>query len=524
MRDVFLNLTALTQSDWFKNLSDRRPLPKKQVLKSLRVEDEVYRQTRPQSMTLDLLEEGMLARLPTAPNLSRDVFQSFYSLSLRHNEESELEPKVRRFNRYLLDKMMQQPDFPAVKALCEGKPLPSIEAAEEFMQQISDHLDELLAAAGGDKNLLDTLSLQEQRQTERLDTIRRQAERKNLSPSQEKRLLQEANRAFHKGEQLDRLNQMVRDNLLGNKPANAIIRQAAQAAFERAAEVQQILRSWGDGDGESRPADLDRELLAKVRGSGLLLEISKYLGRMKEMVRQKRANAFSYGRGEKYSLELGNDLNRVLTSEFSMLALPQTIPLFLRKYQKKALKQYARREKVSKGRGHKIVCLDQSSSTSGENAAWGKAVAYAMLMMAGLDKANFALIRFARRGNFVTDHYIYGQYTVGQVMEDAQNCGFLGGGTDFETPLAEAVRLMEENGYKNADVAFITDGCCGMSVEFTKAMREKKAALGFHITGILMDQDSPGMEFSLTPFCDEILRLSEMDRDTAAARIVGKFA
>ena len=177
MRDVFLNLTALTQSDWFKNLPDRRPLPKKQVLKSLRVEDEVYRQTRPQSMTLDLLEEGMLARLPTAPNLSRDVFQSFYSLSLRHNEESELEPKVRRFNRYLLDKMMQQPDFPAVKALCEGKPLPSIEAAEEFMQQISDHLDELLAAAGGDKNLLDTLSLQEQRQVERLDTIRRQAER-----------------------------------------------------------------------------------------------------------------------------------------------------------------------------------------------------------------------------------------------------------------------------------------------------------------------------------------------------------
>ena len=109
-------------------------------------------------------------------------------------------------------------------------------------------------------------------------------------------------------------------------------------------------------------------------------------------------------------------------------------------------------------------------------------------------------------------------------MEDAQNCGFLGGGTDFETPLAEAVRLMEDNGYKNADVAFITDGCCGMSMEFTKALREKKAALGFHITGILMDQDSPGMEFSLTPFSDEILRLSEMDRDTAAARIVGKFA
>ena len=36
------------------------------------------------------------------------------------------------------------------------------------------------------------------------------------------------------------------------------------------------------------------------------------------------------------------------------------------------------REKICKGKGPKIVCLDQSGSTAGENAVWGKAVAYSV--------------------------------------------------------------------------------------------------------------------------------------------------
>lgn len=51
----------------------------------------------------------------------------------------------------------------------------------------------------------------------------------------------------------------------------------------------------------------------------------------------KRKNGYAYGRGEKYTLELGADLSRALASEFVLLALPETTPLFLRKLQKKGL-------------------------------------------------------------------------------------------------------------------------------------------------------------------------------------------
>ncbi len=76
--------------------------------------------------------------------------------------------------------------------------------------------------------------------------------------------------------------------------------------------------------------------------------------------------------GEKYSLELGCNISRALTSELAMLASPKTVALFLRKYQRKQIKQYQRREPIYKGMGDIICCLGESITTAGDPAAWGK--------------------------------------------------------------------------------------------------------------------------------------------------------
>ena len=96
----------------------------------------------------------------------------------------------------------------------------------------------------------------------------------------------------------------------------------------------------------------------------------------------KRKNGYAYGRGEKYSLELGGDINRAIASEFARLAAPETLPLFLRKLQRKALKQYQRREPICKGSGDIICMLDESSSAESQ-APWCKAVALALLVWQG---------------------------------------------------------------------------------------------------------------------------------------------
>lgn len=87
---------------------------------------------------------------------------------------------------------------------------------------------------------------------------------------------------------------------------------------------------------------------------------------------------------------------------------------------------------------------------------------------------------------------------------------FLAGGTDFETPLKEAVRLMDAEGFENADTVFITDGNCELPEAFAEQLRAEQTANSFSVTGVLLDAGSSGWEFSLKSFCRKIYRTSEL--------------
>ena len=66
--------------------------------------------------------------------------------------------------------------------------------------------------------------------------------------------------------------------------------------------------------------------------------------------------------------------------------------------------------------------------------------------------------------------------------------------------MRKAMSLIEENGFEKADVAFITDGECELNEAYAQELCEKQTALGFTVTGILLDANSPGMDFSLKTF------------------------
>lgn len=242
-----------------------------------------------------------------------------------------------------------------------------------------------------------------------------------------------------------------------------------------------------------------------------------YLGRLKELMDGKRKNGYAYGRGEKYSLELGGDINRAIASEFAMLAAPETLPLFLRKLQRKALKQYQRREPICKGSGDIICMLDESSSAESQ-APWCKAVALALLDIAMRDQRRFAVIHFAGVGDVQTDLFLPGQYDREDVLRCAET--FLNGNTDYETPLREALRLMEQEGFENADMVFVTDGECVLPDSFLEKLKAEQSARGFQITGILLDQEDAGFEFSLRESCTNVYRTSQLSRDQIAEQLV----
>lgn len=394
------------------------------VFKSTKLEDMVYQDLRRGDTGLDTLESACGEKLSTFPALSRDIYQSFYSLNVRRNDAGTLSETAKRFNAPILDEVMCGEDYPAIKAACEGRQLPAYEAAGEFVSQVAENLDSLMEQAGGEKKALDTLEKLEQRRDESMKKLKQLLEQVAQSSGNaelERQALAAANRAQSQVNQADAVGRMVRDNTVKNK----------------------------DG--------------------------------------------------------------------IAALAIPETIPLFLRKIQRKGLKQYQRREPVSKGSGDIICMLDESGSAE-EAAPWCKAVALALLDIAMQGNRRFAMIHFAGVGHFQTDLFLPGQYNREDVFRAIET--FLNGNTDYFTPLQEALRLMGQEGFENADMVFITDGACALPEKFLTQLKEQQAQRKFHITGVLLDQNAAGFSFSLEPFCTEILRTSQLTQENIAQRLL----
>ena len=106
-------------------------------------------------------------------------------------------------------------------------------------------------------------------------------------------------------------------------------------------------------------------------------------------------------------------------------------------------------------------------------------------------------------------------------MQDKMNAAetFLDGGTNFKRPLDEAIQLMD-TGFENADIVFLTDGLCELPKDYLAKLHKEQSARKFTVTGILLDAGSPGMDFSLTPFCQKIYRTSELAGDEIVRGLV----
>lgn len=523
MQQRFHSIDAVLSSPILSKARAYQPHARKgedRVLKATRLEDTVYHELRGGDKEMDGLEERCRKKLASFPALERDIYQSFYSFRVQRRDDENLSGTARRFNAPILDHVMGSDAYPTIKAACEGRKLPAYEAAAEFTSQVADSLDQLLKDAAGGQKALETLEhLEEQKDAamKHLQDLIAGPGGKAVEPE----LIKAANAAQSKARQVEAVSRMIQDDLMKNKEEiRRIVAAAAQAAAEKAQEADLALRAWGDGadDGaDPKRMELRMELLQRVRQSPALREITRYLGRYKELLTKARKNGYAYGRGEKYTLEYGGKLGQALSSEFALLAAPETLPLFLRKLQRRALKQYRRREPVCKGSGDIICCLDESYSTK-KTAPWGKAVALTLLDAAMAGNRSFSLVHFSSRGRFQTDLFRPGQYTPQDVLAAAET--FLDGNTDYETPMSEALRLMEEEGFENADIVFVTDGECEMPDEFITRLRRAQAARKFSVTGVLLDADTGGFVFTLAPFCNDIYRTSELSSDEVARALI----
>lgn len=523
MKKYFRTIQNVLSSRW-GNIQSIQAVPSQKtdrVLRSSKLEDCIYRDLSEEDDTMQRVHTECSRKLHIFPTLSQDIFQSFYSLFPKRNDMDVLTLEAQKFNSKILDRVVEDEDYTAIKSICEGRELPAYEAASEFTAKIGSQLDELLEELGGKGGTLQTLQKLQTAQKqarEKLCDLLAQMRDSAQNSTLEQSVVDTANLLESKTQQVEAVDRLVDLTATQNKTAvQQSVSLALSAAQDKAEEVQNILGAWSEDARtmERTPANL--ELLQKVRQNPMLMEISRHLGRFREILAQGKRNGYAYGRGEKYTLELGNDLSRAIGSEFAMLAYPQTVPLFLKKVQSRQFKQYRRREPVHKCMGDIICCLDESNSTTGDAAAWGKAVAMMLLDIAAEHKRKFALIHFSGSASCKVDVFLPGQYSVQDKLNAAQT--FLGGGTDFQRPLQEALSLMDA-GFENADIVFLTDGLCELQEDYLETLRKEQLARKLTVTGILLDTDSPGMAFSLMPFCQKIYRTSELTDDAIMQSII----
>lgn len=468
-----------------------------------------------------MLLQSLSGEAGRAQPLLADVFHLLYAQEHRLTEPSGREPLARTLHSAILDALLHSGGFHALRTVCVGNETAALEAAQAFLTESAGEFTEMAASAG---RLIPVLERLHRRHDAAERQLHRLADEAQANPDRVPDALRAAAETAGTAEQIRTVSGMISDSLRRRRQQTA---RAVAAAVEKSREAARLaayaVQCWGGiSGGPAQQAEHHRALLEQLKGNEMLAAVTRQLGRMKEVLSSLRKNSRVYGRGEKYSLTQGRDLKNLLSGELALLAAPETTPLFVRRFHTKTLRQYARREPVRMGGGDLIVCLDESGSTEGENAAWGKALALALQDICAGNGRKFALIHFSDADEIRTDLFLPGQYGPAELLDAAAH--FFGGMTDFEAPLREALRVMEDGSFEDADIVFITDGRCRISEGLAQELQEAVDSARCTVIGLLLDMAEPGMAFSLEGFCERVLRTSEVVRDEIEGELFAGIA
>lgn len=274
-----------------------------------------------------------------------------------------------------------------------------------------------------------------------------------------------------------------------------VLRAAQTAAVEKLEQAQTWLEmmglGWGNEDAQgTQVSTLEKmALFQKIANNEKLKQIAKLAGRFKDSAERKRRTLALDSFGEITTIELGDNLSRLLPSELQKLCDPTLFPLFAKGYYDRSLLQYKTLGKVHQCKGPIVVCLDSSGSMNGLPDTWAKAVTAVLGQIANSNHRHFRVIHFATRVCRVDD-FPQEQHDYQKLLESMLSF-YAGGGTRWEPALKSALECIEQqHHFKQADIVMVTDGECNVESEFLNELQIKKQQLEFTVYGVLIGQRS----------------------------------
>lgn len=290
------------------------------------------------------------------------------------------------------------------------------------------------------------------------------------------------------------------------------LQSSLATARDRIEESEDNIRGWGSSMGipEGKAIGKKLDLASKLIKSEKLRKLSDIVGSLKEEMFRSRRKGWSKKGSEIYNVSNGRDLGRIIPSELLTLRHKQLRKDFMKRFIEGKLLQYYLR--LEKGRGPLVVCLDGSSSMSGDKEIWSKAVCITLLDYARRQRRKFRVIVYSSKGSPPKYFESRARNSWGMSEDDIIELAeyFPGGGTDFQDPLDKASELLSLSKFKRGDVVFITDGECDVGDAWLDNFLELKRKLRFKIYSVLIDLTGRGSPVALEKFSDRITTVSRL--------------
>ena len=219
----------------------------------------------------------------------------------------------------------------------------------------------------------------------------------------------------------------------------------------------------------------------KLQQDPQLKELAELLGRWQMIGRQREEiqhqqllvqpdwSPNPYGKSEITGVHHSDHLSAMLPSEIALLSYPETELILAKKFVEKKLLtfQYRARDmgaqpqqkemhvaqSSEEERGPMILCVDTSGSMYGEPEQIAKALALAILNIAIEDDRKAYLISFSSGIETFEMTGMQDDFTL--LLEFLQKS--FHGGTDLQPALMEAVKMLEEKDFAQADILVISD-------------------------------------------------------------------
>jgi uncharacterized protein with von Willebrand factor type A (vWA) domain len=484
----------------------------------------IWQHLRAESPSLGELEQNGSTFLPHFGSLLQDIFCLLFKYNVVFRENADVLPSA-LLNRTFLDGVRQGGQYAILREqtlLNEAHAgLSTLILGERLLGIIREQ--KLLTQ----RDLRDLWDIQKQEEV----VGQKLEEYDNADTIPEDQLSEEGKKALRKAKEKMAGEVKGAEALLRHKStqlAEDLQRLKSQAGNRLQAETIKVAQqledaaqeaeTWGDtiGTGERSPPGQKLELGKRLAGNEKLKKLARMVGRMKLQSQALRKKVFERANEEVLEVEQGDSLHRLLPHELLSLHHPLLRKDFYRRFLDQELIQYSLRGIEEKGKGPMIVCLDGSSSMSGDKEIWSKAVALTLLDIARRQRRLFRSICFssAETPLQVLDMNPRDRYEVETrtVMDLAEY--FPGGGTDFQTPLDAALDCLHESRFKKGDIIFITDGECQVNSEWAEQFRKEKDKLGFSLFSVLIDM-GPASLGTLQEFSDRITTIKQLTGEGA---------